>query len=136
MAVIRKKVHRAIRRTRSRSSKIRHLTPSSGGFGNSEHQMDAEALLAAESIFVMYDKAESRARSKAKRGEVWQADLGLAAKARPVLIIGIPESDDRQILPIFRTPPSFGERSMKFHWRPAFSIQVGLMLRVFPRFQP
>jgi len=29
----------------------------------------------------------------AKRGEVWLADLGLAAKVRPVLILSVPYSD-------------------------------------------
>jgi len=29
----------------------------------------------------------------AKRGEVWLADLGLAAKVRPVLIVSVPYSD-------------------------------------------
>ncbi len=34
---------------------------------------------------------------RAERGEVWQTDLGLAAKPRPVLILGWPGSEDRQI---------------------------------------
>ena len=28
--------------------------------------------------------------SKTRRGEVWQTDLGLAAKVRPVLVISVP----------------------------------------------
>ena len=35
--------------------------------------------------------------ARASRGEVWLTDLGLAAKQRPVLILGLPGSDDRQI---------------------------------------
>ena len=31
--------------------------------------------------------------SKTKRGEVWLADLGLAAKVRPVLVVSIPFGD-------------------------------------------
>lgn len=31
--------------------------------------------------------------SKANRGEIWQADLGLAAKVRPVLIVSVPYGD-------------------------------------------
>ena len=31
--------------------------------------------------------------SKTRRGEVWQTDLGLAAKVRPVLVVSVPFSD-------------------------------------------
>jgi mRNA interferase MazF len=34
---------------------------------------------------------------RANRGEVWQVDLGLAAKPRPVVILALPGHDDRQI---------------------------------------
>ncbi len=35
---------------------------------------------------------------RANRGEVWQVDLGLVGKVRPVLILALPRgSDDRQI---------------------------------------
>jgi mRNA interferase MazF len=34
---------------------------------------------------------------RAKRGEVWKADLGLIAKTRPVLILGTPGPNHRQI---------------------------------------
>jgi mRNA interferase MazF len=32
-----------------------------------------------------------------KRGEVWQVDLGLAAKSRPAVILGVPDETARQI---------------------------------------
>jgi mRNA interferase MazF len=35
---------------------------------------------------------------KAKRGEVWLADLGLAAKVRPVLIVNVEFQDDERAL--------------------------------------
>jgi mRNA interferase MazF len=36
---------------------------------------------------------------KAKRGEVWLADLGLAAKVRPVLILSVAyEADERAVV--------------------------------------
>ena len=36
--------------------------------------------------------------SKAKRGEVWIVDLGLAAKVRPCLVLSIPASDEERSL--------------------------------------
>ncbi len=36
--------------------------------------------------------------SKAKRGEVWIVDLGLAAKVRPCLILSVPASDQERSL--------------------------------------
>jgi mRNA interferase MazF len=35
---------------------------------------------------------------KAKRGEVWLADLGLAGKIRPVLVVNIDYADDERAL--------------------------------------
>lgn len=35
---------------------------------------------------------------KARRGEVWLVDLGLAAKVRPCLVLGVPLSDDDRAL--------------------------------------
>ena len=32
-----------------------------------------------------------------KRGEVWQVDLGLAAKSRPAVILGVPHETTHQI---------------------------------------
>ena len=32
-----------------------------------------------------------------KRGEVWQVDLGMAAKSRPAVILGVPDDTMRQI---------------------------------------
>jgi len=34
----------------------------------------------------------------ARRGEVWQVDLGMAAKARPVVIFNVPFHDDERAL--------------------------------------
>ena len=34
----------------------------------------------------------------AKRGEVWQVDLGMAAKARPAVIFSVPFRDDERAL--------------------------------------
>jgi mRNA interferase MazF len=34
----------------------------------------------------------------ANRGEVWQVDLGMAAKARPAVIVSIPFHDDERAL--------------------------------------
>jgi mRNA interferase MazF len=36
--------------------------------------------------------------SKAKRGEVWIVDLGLAAKVRPCLVLSVPASDEERSL--------------------------------------
>src|SRR5205085_10026681 len=36
---------------------------------------------------------KKRTMAQPKRGEVWLADLGLAAKVRPVLVVSIPYSD-------------------------------------------
>ena len=36
--------------------------------------------------------------TKAKRGEVWIVDLGLAAKVRPGLVLSVPASDDERSL--------------------------------------
>lgn len=36
--------------------------------------------------------------SRAKRGEVWIVDLGLAAKVRPCLVLSIPASDQERSL--------------------------------------
>ena len=36
--------------------------------------------------------------SKAKRGEVWIVDLGLAAKVRPCLVLSVPASDQERSL--------------------------------------
>lgn len=35
-----------------------------------------------------------------QRGEVWLIDLGLAAKIRPCLILGVPGADDRAIVTV------------------------------------
>ncbi len=32
-----------------------------------------------------------------RRGEVWQVDLGLAAKSRPALVLGVPTESSHQI---------------------------------------
>lgn len=37
-------------------------------------------------------------RTKPKVGEVWVADLGMAAKTRPVLILAVPASEDARTL--------------------------------------
>ena len=45
----------------------------------------------AEDIFLMYDAREAEhASPRPRRGEVWQVELGLAAKSRPALILGVP----------------------------------------------
>jgi mRNA interferase MazF len=36
--------------------------------------------------------------SKARRGEVWIVDLGLAAKVRPCLVLSVPASDQERSL--------------------------------------
>ena len=36
--------------------------------------------------------------SKARRGEVWIVDLGLAAKVRPCLVLSVPASDEERSL--------------------------------------
>ena len=36
--------------------------------------------------------------SRAKRGEVWIVDLGLAAKVRPALVLSVPANDDERSL--------------------------------------
>ena len=36
--------------------------------------------------------------TKAKRGEVWIVDLGLADKVRPCLVLSVPSSDDERSL--------------------------------------
>lgn len=38
------------------------------------------------------------ARPQALRGEVWLADLGLAAKRRPCLVLSVPYSDQDRAL--------------------------------------
>jgi mRNA interferase MazF len=35
-----------------------------------------------------------------RRGEVWLVDLGLAAKIRPCLVLGVPGADDRVIVTV------------------------------------
>jgi mRNA interferase MazF len=41
----------------------------------------------------------SRAVPRAKRGEIWMADLGLAAKVRPVLVLSVSyEGQERAIV--------------------------------------
>jgi mRNA interferase MazF len=35
-----------------------------------------------------------------RRGEVWLVDLGLAAKIRPCLVLGVPGADDRAIVTV------------------------------------
>ena len=37
-------------------------------------------------------------RTKPKVGEVWIADLGMAAKTRPVLVLAVPGSEDARTL--------------------------------------
>jgi len=41
----------------------------------------------------------------ARRGEVWQVDLGMAAKARPAVIFSIPFLDDERAVYAVVTPP-------------------------------
>ena len=36
--------------------------------------------------------------SRAKRGEVWIVDLGLAAKVRPALVLSVPANDEERSL--------------------------------------
>ena len=48
---------------------------------------DAAAIGASETLFGMYGARRSRAVTRAKRGEIWMADLGVAAKVRPVLVL-------------------------------------------------
>ena len=38
--------------------------------------------------------------TKARAGEVWFADLGLAAKNRPVLVLAVPEENDARSLTV------------------------------------
>jgi len=40
----------------------------------------------------------------ARRGEVWLVDLGMAAKARPAVILSVPFRDDERALFAFPTP--------------------------------
>ena len=39
-------------------------------------------------------------RTKPKVGDVWVADLGIAAKTRPVLVLAVPDSEDARTLVI------------------------------------
>jgi hypothetical protein len=47
------------------------------------------AIGASETLFGMYGARRSRAVTRAKRGEIWMADLGVAAKVRPVLVLSV-----------------------------------------------
>ena len=65
-----------------------------------------------------------------RRGEVWQADLGLAAKVRPVLVVSVPYGDADYalvgVVPHTATPRgSQFEVALKIHWlQPgAFNVQ-------------
>ncbi len=51
--------------------------------------------------------------TQARRGEVWLVDLGLAAKVRPCLVLGVPGSeDDRALVTI--VPHTTSLRGTKF----------------------
>ena|SRR5688572_23069009 len=71
--------------------------------------------------------------SKTKRGEVWLADLGLAAKVRPVLVISVPFTDPDYAL-VSVIPHTTSPRGSRFEvaldvpWlqQGAFNIQAGL----------
>lgn len=56
----------------------------------------------------------------AKRGEVWTADLGLAAKVRPVLILSVPYSDKDYALHTV-VPHTTSPRGSEFEVK--FSVQ-------------
>jgi hypothetical protein len=58
-----KSARKPARRSRSRQVK-NHLTEVSGGVGTEARVMDGEALLAADSIFCLYDEAEATTRAK------------------------------------------------------------------------
>lgn len=47
-----------------------------------------------------------------RRGEVWLVDLGLAAKIRPCLVLGVPGADDRAIVSV--VPHTTSLRSTRF----------------------
>lgn len=47
-----------------------------------------------------------------RRGEVWLVDLGLAAKIRPCLVLGVPGADDRAIVTV--VPHTTSLRSTRF----------------------
>jgi mRNA interferase MazF len=47
-----------------------------------------------------------------RRGEVWLVDLGLAAKIRPCLVLGVPSADDRAIITV--VPHTTSLRSTRF----------------------
>lgn len=59
-----------------------------------------------------------------KPGEVWFADLGMAAKSRPVLILAYPEENDARSLVVVAplTSQMYGMRGEvplgKVHWLP------------------
>ena len=59
-----------------------------------------------------------------KPGEVWFADLGMAAKSRPVLILAYPDEDDARSLVVVAplTSQMYGMRGEvplgKLHWLP------------------
>ena len=48
-----------------------------------------DLVAAADRVFVELDVASSRNASR-PTGEVWLVDLGMAAKVRPAVVMGIP----------------------------------------------
>lgn len=73
--------------------------------------------------------------SKTRRGEVWIADLGMAAKVRPVLVMSVPFAD-RDYALVNVIPHTTSPRESNFEvkltvpWlQPgAFNIQAGLAI--------
>ena len=61
MAVLPKKASRSIRRKSVKTHKARNLIRAIKGEANEKRRMDSQAVLAAEQVFSLYDKAEARA---------------------------------------------------------------------------
>jgi hypothetical protein len=66
MAIVHKKrlSPKRVRKARSTSAKARRLTSSASKPENEKRIMASQGLLAADSVFCMYDEAESNARAK------------------------------------------------------------------------
>ena len=60
---------------------------------------------------------------RAKRGEIWMADLGLAAKVRPVLVLSVDYRDDERAIVsyVIRTTSLRGTRYEVRHRNAAYA---------------
>ncbi len=83
MAVIRKKgAQRSVRRIRTRVTKVKPVRTAKKKLSGEDRAAGTESLLAAESVFRMYDEAEARAKGGTGRSLANGFGAGGEAPAR------------------------------------------------------